>query len=146
MKVEIEKLRQTSNMAEKSSNRVAELLKQIEELKEELGAEKGEKQDLISEKDLMKKKHAEVRGFTDYVPCSSIGVTIASLAETVSSTCVILNKIIEICEKSTKTCKKLLYYDCHDSSLCCNHILNKVSAVGLFQDNEKTFVGISIKM
>ncbi|XP_069102080.1 LOW QUALITY PROTEIN: unconventional myosin-Va-like [Argopecten irradians] len=59
MKTEMEKLRQNSNMAEKSSNRITELLKQIEELTEELAKEKGEKQDLISEKELMHKKHAE---------------------------------------------------------------------------------------
>ncbi|XP_021345690.1 unconventional myosin-Va-like isoform X3 [Mizuhopecten yessoensis] len=59
MKTEMEKLRQNSNMAEKSTNRITELLKLIEELQEELAKEKGEKQDLLAEKDLTHKKHAE---------------------------------------------------------------------------------------
>jgi hypothetical protein len=60
MKTELEKLRGSSGEAEKSSNKVTELLAQIKTLKLELEKEQIEKQDLISEKELLKKDRAEV--------------------------------------------------------------------------------------
>jgi len=60
MKTELEKLRGSSGEAEKSSNKITELLAQIKTLKLELEKEQIEKQDLISEKELLKKDRAEV--------------------------------------------------------------------------------------
>ena len=60
MKTELEKLRGSSGEAEKSSNKITELLAQIKTLKLELEKEQIEKQDLISEKELLKKDRAEI--------------------------------------------------------------------------------------
>ena len=60
MKTELEKLRGSSGEAEKSSNKITELLAQIKTLRLELEKEQIEKQDLISEKELLKKDRAEV--------------------------------------------------------------------------------------
>jgi hypothetical protein len=59
MKTELEKLRGSSGEAEKSSNKITELLAQIKTLKLELEKEQIEKQDLISEKELLKKDRAD---------------------------------------------------------------------------------------
>lgn len=59
---EAEKLHTASSEATKSSNRVAELEEEVRRLRGDLEQEKAEKQDMVSEKELLKKKHDEVSG------------------------------------------------------------------------------------
>ena len=61
MKHEMEKLRNASDVAEKSSNKVTELMAEVAALRNELEREKEEKKDIISEKDLMSKQYKEVK-------------------------------------------------------------------------------------
>ena len=57
---EVDKLRVVSSEAEKSSNKVTELEEEIKRLRKELEQERGEKKDLVSEKELIQKKYVEV--------------------------------------------------------------------------------------
>ncbi|ESO90956.1 hypothetical protein LOTGIDRAFT_122399, partial [Lottia gigantea] len=60
LKSEITKLKENKEVAQDSSNKITELLAEIQRLKAELETERGEKQDLISEKELMKKDHNKI--------------------------------------------------------------------------------------
>lgn len=57
---EVQRLRGSKEVAEKASNRITELEEQLRRLRIELEREKEEKQDIISEKELMRKKYEEV--------------------------------------------------------------------------------------
>ena len=61
LKNDVEKFRSSSEEAAKSSNKVTELLQQIKALQEALEREKGEKKDLITEKEKLMKDHTQVR-------------------------------------------------------------------------------------
>ncbi|XP_071098869.1 unconventional myosin-Va-like isoform X3 [Haliotis cracherodii] len=66
MKTEIQKLRSSDQVAKTSSNRVRELEEEIARLKEDLESERGEKEDVISEKQLLQKNlHEMVTKFED---------------------------------------------------------------------------------
>jgi hypothetical protein len=71
--------------AEKSSNKITELLAQIKTLKLELEKEQIEKQDLISEKELLKKDRAEV--VIPLVINSRVSSTSCCLTELISLFC-----------------------------------------------------------
>ncbi|XP_067654116.1 unconventional myosin-Va-like isoform X2 [Haliotis asinina] len=60
MKEEIQKLRSSDQVAKTSSNRVRELEEEIARLKEDLENERGEKEDIISEKQLLQKNMNEM--------------------------------------------------------------------------------------
>ena len=60
MEVEKERLKATSDEGKTASNRVTELEEELRKLRIELEQERGEKQDLVSEKEMTKKKHDEV--------------------------------------------------------------------------------------
>ena len=57
---EVQKLRGTTEVAEKRSNRITELEDELRRLRIELEREREEKQDVISEKELMRQKYEQV--------------------------------------------------------------------------------------
>ena len=57
---EVQKLRATTEVAEKRSNRITELEDELRRLRIELEREREEKQDVISEKELMRQKYEQV--------------------------------------------------------------------------------------
>ena len=59
---EVHKLRGSNEAAEKASNRITELEEELRRLRIELEREKEEKQDVISEKELMKEIYEQVCG------------------------------------------------------------------------------------
>ncbi|XP_050398741.1 unconventional myosin-Va isoform X2 [Patella vulgata] len=60
LKTEIHRLKENKEVAKESSNKVAELLAEIEKLRTALAKEQTEKQDLITEKELMKQEHNKI--------------------------------------------------------------------------------------
>lgn len=60
VEAEKERLKHAEVEGNKASNRVTELEEELQRLRQELEQERGEKQDLISEKELMKKNYDEV--------------------------------------------------------------------------------------
>ena len=78
MEVEKERLKATSDEGKTASNRVTELEEELRKLRIELEQERGEKQDLVSEKEMTKKKHDEVECDLFVVSFSSIHLTVTS--------------------------------------------------------------------
>ncbi|KAK6184800.1 hypothetical protein SNE40_007185 [Patella caerulea] len=60
LKTEIHRLKENKEVAKESSNKVTELLAEIEKLRTALAKEQTEKQDLITEKELMKQEHNKI--------------------------------------------------------------------------------------